>query len=176
MNPEHTIPTLDDNGFIIWESHAICAYLVDKYAKDDQLYPKDLQLRAKCNQRLFFEASSLFVRLIDIGKPIYRGVCTEIPQEKIDTIKSALEILEAFLATDPFLVGSHLTIADVSVAITVPFLGNYVPITADKFPKIVQWMNRVSQTIPFFDDMNAKYTEQYRNLIHDTIERNKQTK
>lgn len=58
------MPTLDDKGFIIWDSQAICAYLVDKYGKDDKLYPKDLQLRARCNQRLFFNASSLFVRLI----------------------------------------------------------------------------------------------------------------
>lgn len=170
------MPTLDDNGFIIWDSHAICAYLVDKYAEDDKLYPKDLQLRAKCNQRLFFDAATLFVRVRDIGIPIFFHGCTEIPKGKVDAIVSALEVLEAFLATDPFLVGTNLTIADISLGLTVPFLGTYTPINSATFPKIEAWLKRISETIPFFDEMNASFTQLYKQAIHETIEKNKQNK
>lgn len=176
MNPEHTIPTIDDNGFILWDSHVICAYLVDKYAKDDKLYPKDLQLRAKCNQRLFFEAASLFVRLNDIVLPIYFKGSFEIPQNKIDVIINSFEILEAFLATDPFLVGSNLTIADISLGLTVPFLATYVPLSMEKFPKIVGWQKRIRETIPFYDEMHAEYSTKHRQLVHSLIEKNKQRK
>lgn len=176
MNPEHTVPTLDDNGFIIWDSQAICAYLVDKYATDDKLYPKDLQLRAKCHQRLFFNTSSLTVRLRDIGIPIIFWGCAEIPESKVEYVVVAFEILEAFLATDPFLVGQNLTIADICVAVTVPFLGTYVPISTDKYPKITNWLKRVNQAIPFFDEMNGKYTLQYRQLIQSCMEKNTQNK
>lgn len=167
---------LDDNGFIIWESHAICAYLIDKYAEDDKLYPKDLQLRAKCNQRMFFDAASLFVRLRDIGMPIYFKGCTEIPQEKINAIIRALEILETFLEIDPFLVGTHLTIADICLGLTIPIIGTYTPVTAEKFPKILAWLERISQTIPFFDEMHAKYPQLYRKMLRDVIEKNKRNK
>lgn len=60
MNPQHTIPTLDDDGFVLWDSHAIAAYLVGKYGKDDSLYPKDLQKRALVDQRLHFESGIIF--------------------------------------------------------------------------------------------------------------------
>ncbi|ENN73491.1 hypothetical protein YQE_09916, partial [Dendroctonus ponderosae] len=40
--------------------HVIMQYLVDKYAKDDSLYPKDLKKRAIVNLRLFFDACYLF--------------------------------------------------------------------------------------------------------------------
>lgn len=63
MNPQHTVPTLDDDGFYIWDSHAISAYLIGKYAKDDSLYPKDLQKRAVIDQRLHFDSGILFPRL-----------------------------------------------------------------------------------------------------------------
>lgn len=56
INPQHTVPTLVDDGVTIWDSNAIIMYLVDKYAKDDSLYPKDLAIRAKIHQRLFFGA------------------------------------------------------------------------------------------------------------------------
>jgi glutathione S-transferase len=67
LNPQHTVPTLvDDDGFVVWDSHAIATYLVSKYAKDDSLYPKDLKKRAIVDQRLHFESGVLFARLLRI--------------------------------------------------------------------------------------------------------------
>lgn len=66
MNPQHTVPTMDDNGFYIWDSHAISTYLIQKYGKDDSLYPKDLQKRAVIDQRLHFDSGTLFPRAVAI--------------------------------------------------------------------------------------------------------------
>jgi glutathione S-transferase len=40
INPMHNIPAMVDGDFKMNESRAIAAYLVNKYGKDDSLYPK----------------------------------------------------------------------------------------------------------------------------------------
>lgn len=163
-----------DDGFAIWDSHTICAYLVDKYAKDDSLYPKDLKLRARCNQRLFFDSASLFVRSRDSTVPIYHEGAVDVAKEKINLIIAAYDILEAFLASDPFLVGQNVTIADISAATTVPFLERFVPLDAAKHSNILAWLDRVNTAIPFFEEMNGKYKKEFHDLITVKLEENKQ--
>lgn len=48
-------------------SHAIAIYLVEKYAKNDSLYPKDLVQRTKVNEVLFWDASFFFARMFQIS-------------------------------------------------------------------------------------------------------------
>ena len=170
------MPTLvDTDGFVIWESHAICAYLVDKYAKDDSLYPKDLQLRARCNQRFFFESVRMFVRLRECFKYIVFYGGKEIPQDKVNHLYEAYDILEAFLATDPFLVGDKPTLADISVATTSIAIGVYAPLQNDKYPKIFAWLKRVKEAIPVFDEINSSNLKFYRTTIQGTLEKNRQS-
>ncbi|KAF2889239.1 hypothetical protein ILUMI_16934, partial [Ignelater luminosus] len=60
INPQHTVPVLVDDGKVICDSHVISTYLIDKYGKDDSLYPKDLYKRALVNEKLYFNIGSLF--------------------------------------------------------------------------------------------------------------------
>ncbi|XP_011304615.1 glutathione S-transferase D7 isoform X2 [Fopius arisanus] len=86
INPQHTIPTLDDNGHIIWDSHAIICYLCDKYGRDDSLYPKDLERRAIIDQRLYFDCGILFALL--------RGIAAFVPVAPYPNVARWLKICE----------------------------------------------------------------------------------
>jgi len=49
MNPNGLVPTMDEDGFILWESHSIVRYLAAKYGKG-VLWPMDERTRAVANQ------------------------------------------------------------------------------------------------------------------------------
>ena len=75
LNPQHTIPVLVDDGKTIRDSHAIMIYLVDKYGKSNDLYPKDHYLRSKINAALHFESGIIFARLrfMTVSTKIFSG-------------------------------------------------------------------------------------------------------
>lgn len=61
MNPLHTVPTMDDDGLYLGESHAIGPYLIQQYGKSDDLYPRDdLRNRARIDQMLHFDNGILY--------------------------------------------------------------------------------------------------------------------
>lgn len=67
MNPQHTVPILVDDEYILWESHAIIPYLVSKYAKDSFFYPQNLQKRGTVDNRLHFNNVHVFGILKEIS-------------------------------------------------------------------------------------------------------------
>lgn len=118
MNPQHTIPTMDDNGFILWESRAIQTYLVNAYGKDDSLYPKNPRQRAIIDQRLNFDLGTLYLRYLNLYTPIlFRGEAYD--QEKADKFDEALGWLNTFLDGRPFVAGENMTVADITIVVTI---------------------------------------------------------
>jgi glutathione S-transferase len=49
MNPNGLVPTMNEDGFILWESHSILRYLSAKYGKG-VLWPMDERTRGVANQ------------------------------------------------------------------------------------------------------------------------------
>ncbi|CAG2064637.1 unnamed protein product, partial [Timema podura] len=118
LNPQHTVPTLNDNGFVLTESRAIAGYLVDQYGKNDSLYPKDPKKRALVDQRLYFDIGTLYQRFGDYYYPIAFGGAPS-DAEKLKKLEEAFGFLDKFLEGQEWAAGSKITLADISLAATV---------------------------------------------------------
>lgn len=129
----------------VFDSSAIAIYLVEKYAKDDSLYPKDLKMRTKINEKLFYISSYLYPRGYQIFVPGYFGIETEIPQKKIDDILRGYRTIETFLEDQKFLAGESMTLCDLSLWPSMESLQQIIPLDAEKFPKFTDWMQRMKE-------------------------------
>nr|XP_015908471.2 glutathione S-transferase 1 [Parasteatoda tepidariorum] len=121
INPQHVVPTMDDNGFILWESRAILGYLVDQHAPGNSLYPKDPKERAIVDRLLYFDIGTLYKAIGEYLYPVLFFGQPEYDSEKKQAIDKALGFLEGFLGKTSYVAGNHLTIADFSIAASLNF-------------------------------------------------------
>ena len=58
LNPNGLVPTIDDGGFILWESNSCVRYLAAKYGKG-KLWPVDLQVAASASRWMDWQLSTV---------------------------------------------------------------------------------------------------------------------
>lgn len=145
LNPQHTIPTLVDNGFALWESRAIITYIAEKYAKDESLYPKNPQKRALVNQRLYFDLGTLALSFSEYYVPQLQG---KLPDpEKFKKIETAFDFLNTFLEGQKYVTGDKLTIADIAIlSTTTSFVALYFDLS--KYTNVATWYKRLQKEVP----------------------------
>ena len=122
MNPNRTIPTIDDDGLIVWESNAIVSYLCTRYGAGT-MYPEDWPRRAAAEQWMDWMQATFYRDWIDL---FWGPVRT--PPSKRDTAANAamavrcgerLNILDAQLAKHPYVTGETLTMGDIPIGSTL---------------------------------------------------------
>ncbi|KAI7815122.1 glutathione S-transferase, partial [Rhyzopertha dominica] len=106
LNPQHTIPTLDDNGFVLWESRAIMEYLTQQYG-DGKYFSNDPKEAARINQFLYFDAATLMPRLVDYFIPVLTTGAKPDP-EKATKVEHALDILNTCLKGHTWITGQSI--------------------------------------------------------------------
>lgn len=172
INPQHTVPTLVDDGKAIWDSHVINPYLVSKYGKDDSLYPKDLYARAVVDQRLHFDNGVLFPRFGALVRPVFFDNKTEWDPEAVKQIEEAFQFLEIFLGDNHYLAGKQLTIADFSIIATVTSIVSNEFFDLGSYPRIKAWIERLEQ-LPYYAEVNKEPIERGSQMFKAKLEANK---
>uniref|UniRef100_A0A182J8W7 glutathione transferase n=1 Tax=Anopheles atroparvus TaxID=41427 RepID=A0A182J8W7_ANOAO len=157
-NPQHTIPTFIEDGHVIWESYAIAIYLVEKYGKDDALYPKDAKVRSVVNQRLFFDNGVMFPSAIAYANCLLKQK-QQPTQELLDKLKKALGLLESFVKErGSFVAAAHLTIADICLLSSVTLLAG-VKYDLEAYPAIKAWVAKVTGELPDYSAFRKELEE-----------------
>ncbi|MDN0082686.1 glutathione S-transferase family protein [Crenobacter sp. SG2305] len=141
LNPNGLVPTIDDDGFVLWESNAILRYLASK-AGAETLYPSALHPRAEVERWLDWQTTALQTA---VGPALHGLIRTPEAERNLQAIEAArqktetlLPILEARLSTSPYLVGEQFTLADLAVGCTVHLWFN-LPLPRVPHPALEAW-------------------------------------
>ncbi|KAH8409861.1 hypothetical protein KR222_011015 [Zaprionus bogoriensis] len=157
INPQHTIPTLVDDGFALWESRAIMVYLVEKYGKDDSLYPKDPQKQALVNQRLFFDMGVLYHSFLGYYSPQF-FLRTPADPEEFKKVETAFDFLNTFLERQDYVAGNTYTVADIAILGTVSTFAA-MDFKLSNYPNVKRWYENAQRETPGWEENQAGIVE-----------------
>jgi len=150
LNPNSKVPVIEDDGFVLWESQAIMRYLADKH-QAGALYPKGLKERAVVDQwmdwnqtRLSPEASRIMYNLHFAGDKRDDAAI----EKARGWLKRILPVMETTLATQPYLCGKDMTLADIAIAPTVAYL-EICQHDLAPYPSIRRWYEAMKQRPSF---------------------------
>jgi glutathione S-transferase len=145
LNPNARVPTIDDDGFILWESNSVVRYLAAKHGMG-KLWPAGTQARADVDRWMDWQLSVLGPAMTPIFWQLIRT-----PADKRDAAAmaashkasvDALKILDAHLVSRDFVGGTTLTMGDIPVA---PFVHRWyaMPIERPKLSNVEKYYARL---------------------------------
>ncbi|MGF1563452.1 MAG: glutathione S-transferase family protein [Geminicoccaceae bacterium] len=111
LNPNGVIPTVVEDGFVLWESNAIVRYIAARYGAGS-LWPDDPVYRADVDRWMDWSTSTLLPVLKDARDAAGRGAEDDIAFGKAGRV---FAILDAALADRPYLAGDPLTMGDIAL-------------------------------------------------------------
>ncbi|MSQ49541.1 MAG: glutathione S-transferase [Betaproteobacteria bacterium] len=143
LNPNGLVPTLDEDGFILWESHSIIRHLSAKHGKG-VLWPTDEHQRALANQWMDWAFS-----FQNVFRDVFWGLVRTPPEKrdlKLIAEKQAkagemMALLNHALAGKHYVAGSF-SMGDIPIGCHVQ-LWMRLPIERPKLPNLEGWFERL---------------------------------
>ena len=151
MNPNGRVPTIDDDGFVLWESNAIVRYLVRKYGAG-RLSPATLESYASADRWMEWSTTTM----APLMTPLFWGYIRTVPEKRnlnaLEKTRLQMEevmaILDANLATRSFIAGDEFTLGDIPAGC---FAHRWyaLPMQRATHRHIAEWYARLSERRAF---------------------------
>jgi len=151
LNPNGLVPTIDDGGFILWESNAILRYLAAKHAAGT-LWPADPKVRADADRWMDWCTTTLGPAFLPVFWNLVRTAPGERNMKAVeDAANKTAEVLarlDAALAGRNFIAGEQFSMGDIAFGPLV-YLVNNVAFDRPKLANFDAWYARISTRAAF---------------------------
>ncbi len=160
MNPNGLVPTIDDDGFTLWESNTIVRYLSRKHG-EGKLWPADPRTCADADRWMEWYSTTLWPVL----RPIFWELVRVAPdqrnmamvEENRKKIAAALAIADAHLAQNKYLAGDAFSMGDIPIAVAA-FRWFNLPIERPALNHFEAWYQRICERPAFKQHCMAPLT------------------
>ncbi|WP_428684089.1 glutathione S-transferase family protein [Sphingopyxis sp.] len=143
-NPNALIPTIEDDGVILWESNAILRYLAAKHG-GERFWPADPATRAYSDRWMDWQIDyaegqrDAFVNLVR-KEPGQRNPAAIAASAK--RCAKRMTILDAALAQSPWLSGGEFGIGDIPIGVYA-YTWFSLDIERPALPHVEDWYSRI---------------------------------
>lgn len=149
MNPNGLVPTIEDEGRVLWESNSITRYLAA--SRHSTFLPTDPGARAEAERWMDWQLTSL-----GSMTPIFWGYVRTPPENRDmaaieaarQQVSGAWAILDAHLAGRPFVAGPDFTVGDIPVG-AMAYRWFNLPIERPDLPNLRAWYDRLTTRPPY---------------------------
>jgi glutathione S-transferase len=142
LNPNALVPTIEDDGFVLWESNAILRYLARSRAPGHAVYPQGLREAADCDRWMDWQQTALNPPLVTVYFTLFRIPEPERDWAAFEKAKaqaaSLFAMLDERLAGRDFLCGDALTLADIALGIYA-YRWLKLPLERPSAPHLQRW-------------------------------------
>ncbi|KAF7290854.1 Glutathione S-transferase [Mycena indigotica] len=151
MQPFGQVPVIDDDGFILYESRAICRYIENKYpGQGPKFVPDagDARGLAIFDQAMSVEMCHFYPAVLAVVeevvfKPHY-GQNTDATAlaAAVKLFEAKLDVYEVILSKQKYTAGDSLSLVDIFHLTHAPLLARYANIhvlTDNKRPHVAEW-------------------------------------
>ncbi len=151
LNPNAVVPTIIDDGFVLWESNAIIRYLAAKHAPGT-LWPDDLQARASGERWMDWQANVVrpalqpMIRILVRTAPGDRDAA-EVAKAR-DALSAAMNIAGGYLGDTKYLAGDDFSVCDIPLGISAYRWFN-LDIEREDYPNLRRWHDLLAERPPF---------------------------
>jgi glutathione S-transferase len=162
MNPVGRIPVINDNGTIVWESHAILRYLAARYGRG-KFWSDDPAERSESDRWMDWSQTTLQPDfLIGVFWGFYRTPDGQrnwpAIRDKIARCAKHFQLLDEVLTGRKFLSGNHLTLADIPAG-TALFRYFELEIERPSIPNVEAWYRRLQERTAYRENVMVPFDE-----------------
>jgi len=146
MNPNRTVPTIDDDGFVLWESNAIVGYIAARYAREtlfgdsEKTYALASQWMSWTNQRLEPPLHTLVMELSRLREDLRTA---RAAASVVEAIAPALDILDERLGHSTFVAGDAFSMGDIPTGAAV-YRWKVFGLGGPPTPHIEAWLTKLA--------------------------------
>ena len=143
LNPNGHIPTLDDEGAIVWESLAINLHLARKYSQG-KLWPDSETEQSQAIQWSFWAMTEVEPPLMEVL--MNRAFLPEAQRNETAAKAGAAKlekpaaVLDAHLKGREWLLGSRFTVADLNVDSVLGVAAPLGKLSFPQYPDLSRWL------------------------------------
>jgi glutathione S-transferase len=152
LHPMGKSPVLEEDGRLLFESGAICDYILTRYGEGRLMPDRESADYLPYIELLYFAVASGMNPIMQLMHARARGD-TQVDGYVSAELARALGYIESKLEKGPWLLGGTFTAADIQLSF-VAELANYIGLITD-YPRVIDWLKRLTAR-PAFQRSIAK--------------------